>query len=1132
MLISGFIFLAVCSTLFVLFFAGDAEADWRARMAAQATEQARNESVAANQESVIAQIAQQTNIQLAALSQRIEEARQVVLTSASNPMYQEAFRLLQQTNQPGPWNTGGPSGNATGKSATFGDIQTGMQGGSPGVGPGSSGTPSEAIPTSGSQPPGILPNPFLVGTPGWWSYEISARDIAAKSNTVYTPVSQSTPGYAQYWAPPPKVVLEPSPLLMLYDNRITPDKNAVPPEAILQANAEQLAQIYFLSPAYNPINQIYKDSISAANVSLLASESSFYTSWLKNVSEGLSKSITSEITRLDENLSNVLSIKKIESTSPISWLENFSISSIESFAMTAPFLISVPYGVEWVIRNPIQSPSKAVEILAGTGKTILERESIKPGTGAGTIVGMYIGGAAIGSIIPETPIKYGEFRIPIEAPEGLPKTEMVTKPVWWEMPVEVKVDGSIVYKMENPTVEAAKSFTKTEPINYEAVYKGLYFDTNIRTPLGQVGNVYGGKVPLVGSLFEPGGKLLQGIGDSKIIGSAIESARRIPGAAQIIERLESRPEVLTGLWFGPESIRSAGGALKSRVSGTVDFLNDYAPALQIQRLEALEGIISKADSDYVRSIITLRDITSSGKVKLQQVEPYGIHSPVTMKPETFEAIKEYINANPEDIRLYGSLVGKVYLGKSGRSTLGDVDALMKSSRAQEIADSLWDIYLKGEFGEGSYKVRSTETKILNAEGKTHTDILREALTPGGDLLSKLETGSSQITGHRIMGLTPTGEHALDLHPIENLKYNSIIEGTTVKTIPIEDLIWGKQTIGNPPIGTVTISRTGTEAVVDVGGRVKDLYDTRSFAAKAAEISYLNKKYWKYAEPLENSFKVLNERLSGVEQSQHIRGYPEGITLETFQREFVNPLESPEVKLAKIEMRQSIKEKVNQYLTSAYADMDTLYNRDYFEPPAKKQMLYPIYSIKTDFQETKNIYQPYYTEQIQYGEKPYATPISEYIPKSSSYGSTFIEYSIKTPQIPYTQPDYIPPQNKIEPTYQPATTKYTTPYSTQTPYSPKNLTLLTTSEITNIDTIRPWPITPVVEKKKSRGKFTVLPWHPQWESFYVGPKLPKIKRSPDLFRIPGKYPQTETFYVGPKKPITKKYPSVSSQRKRR
>lgn len=108
------------------------------------------------------------------------------------------------------------------------------------------------------------------------------------------------------------------------------------------------------------------------------------------------------------------------------------------------------------------------------------------------------------------------------------------------------------------------------------------------------GSVYGGKIPLVGVIYETGGKLFANMPDTSIVRSIVEKAREIPIASKVVNYFESRPEVLTGIRFGPESVRELGRSIKSRVSGSINFLNqDVEPWLQLQKISALESIISR-----------------------------------------------------------------------------------------------------------------------------------------------------------------------------------------------------------------------------------------------------------------------------------------------------------------------------------------------------------------------------------------------------------------------------------------------------------------------------------------------------------------------------------------------------------
>jgi len=660
---------------------------------------------------------------------------------------------------------------------------------------------------------------------------------------------------------------------------------------------------------------------------------------------------------------------------------NAQVGYVTAIAGTLPFILSVPYGLTWAAWNPLGVLPKAYEMGDQTMEQMRIREASNPGSAVGTVLGMYTGGKLISPYVPQLPaIRYGEFQLPIETPEGLPKTQEVNvgaKPVL----VEISENGKVTFQLPEGVGREFPDVIKTEPIQYYAKYKGLYLDTNYKLPFGfKTGDYYAGKTPLMGIGSEAGGEFGSAMRNTKVIGPAISSARGLPVTSSFINFIESRSQVPTGLWIGEGSPRGFGLSVEPRISGAIDFLSNEKAAIAYQKLSAVEHLINPSDVATLKAIIELRDITSSYPNLLTVKERFGETTPVSMKPETYGALQDYMNLNAKDMRLYGSLVGRVYLGEGGRLTLGDVDALLAEGKAQFHADNMWDIYLKKEFGENTYDISSVEKTYLTKGGSKLADILRIATkkgtgvyepgvidysspayknymdaevqyqqnfqswmqrnkipqqhiqnglpydpmqlrlagitepapirpriedffpgkTVGGEVLSKLQSGSSQITGRRLMGLTPTGEHALDLHPISNLKYADTIPGTSVKTIPISDLIWGKQTIGNPPLGTITIKRFGgSDITIEAGGRVKDAFDTMVFAQTGAADAYRNPKIsLELGMRLEKAANIMEAKVAAVDPMERIGGYPEGVTLGTFLKEYVNPLGRMDVQTAK------------------------------------------------------------------------------------------------------------------------------------------------------------------------------------------------------------------------------------------
>lgn len=80
---------------------------------------------------------------------------------------------------------------------------------------------------------------------------------------------------------------------------------------------------------------------------------------------------------------------------PVSVIANADIGFGTAALSTIPFVLSVPYGATWGAMNPTKVPAKATEIGTQMVGDIWSRELESPGSGVGTVLGMYAGGKAI-----------------------------------------------------------------------------------------------------------------------------------------------------------------------------------------------------------------------------------------------------------------------------------------------------------------------------------------------------------------------------------------------------------------------------------------------------------------------------------------------------------------------------------------------------------------------------------------------------------------------------------------------------------------------------------------------------------------------------------------------------------------
>jgi hypothetical protein len=72
------------------------------------------------------------------------------------------------------------------------------------------------------------------------------------------------------------------------------------------------------------------------------------------------------------------------------------VGLVSGAAQTVPFVAALPYGAVYTVTNPTLAPSKGAEILAATGTDLGSRALTNPAGVTGELVGMYIGGKAIG----------------------------------------------------------------------------------------------------------------------------------------------------------------------------------------------------------------------------------------------------------------------------------------------------------------------------------------------------------------------------------------------------------------------------------------------------------------------------------------------------------------------------------------------------------------------------------------------------------------------------------------------------------------------------------------------------------------------------------------------------------------
>ena len=750
----------------------------------------------------------------------------------------------------------------------------------------------------------------------------------------------------------------------------------------------------------------------------------------------------------------------------------FVVGTGEGVASLVPFLALTIPALEWSARNPAAMSMAIVPGFAQQAQTMAGQARDDLPRFGGNLAGMLIAGKVVGDVYETFPyrLKYGEVRLPIETPEGLPKTQTVE--MGYNRILEsVKENGIETYNRA-AAGEPQKYILQTQeqPIQYSATWKGVYLDVQGRTQIfGKTligGSPYEGKYPVAGVGFEAGGEFLGAMRDRPYIGPTIETIVNVPGVRSAVGYIERSSAVPTGLWVGPESVRRFGAASESSISGAIDFLGlGQSPAVAALKLQAAERILPAEDVAAVRSLIDLREITQRHPGLITVKEPYGEITPTSMSPEAFGKIMDYMNYNAADMRTYGSLVGRQYTGEFGRSSLGDVDALLKSSVAQTHAEAMSDILLKTEFGAGKFEAIRTEEvySTIGKSGKseyiTNTKIeYRDTKT--GDTIFKLETVPSQITDVRITGTKPGVGHVLDLHPIKDLKYSESTPGINVKSIPVQDIIWGKQTIGNPPIGTVIVRRGESTVVVEMGGRVKDFFDSYAFARTAAADAYLNPKIaLSDAIRLERASSILGERVGAVAKTE--------TDVSKFLSEMRDPFTTSEVQSAKMTKILDASRGSSKYysglpmddyaISDSVGDLtDRIYRSSFAGPISSSQYaMFDRYSVSIDdysdrYSDDYEIVQSSNFLGSQMGSVSRPSAISDYQMSSmtSLYGRSNIDnpsnarisgpsesrtslidipYGTEYP-VPYG-PSKITPYNPKTPPYNPSTI---TPYNPLTP----------------------------------------------------------------------------------------------------
>lgn len=254
-------------------------------------------------------------------------------------------------------------------------------------------------------------------------------------------------------------------------------------------------------------------------------------------------------------------------------------------------------------------------------------------------------------------------------------------------------------------------------------------------------------------------------------------------------------------------------------------------------LEAFRPISEPAAIESVEAVMSIRDIVSSRAFKATPRVAYGATGPQTMSREAFEKVKEYMNANAQDFNLYGSLVGKAYLGEGGRVSLADVDALINTkgkTAPREHAENIFKLMMETDY---------PNAKITRVEFKNNTGEMDYLLQGeiGGKPFIQMKVEKSVLTGTRYsgrytadIGTMKKGQLALDLHPHRLGSGGEWIEipGISARTMGYSSIVWGKGTMG---YGKLVLPKEG-KATIGFD-RIKDVVDLSDFARDAASRLY-------------------------------------------------------------------------------------------------------------------------------------------------------------------------------------------------------------------------------------------------------------------------------------------------------
>ncbi|MDD4972679.1 MAG: hypothetical protein PHT07_24885, partial [Paludibacter sp.] len=484
----------------------------------------------------------------------------------------------------------------------------------------------------------------------------------------------------------------------------------------------------------------------------------------------------------------------------------------------------VPVGTEILARNPAAIAPMAAFGLKMQAEGTVEGLTKRPWEFAGENAFMIAAAHGIGKAG-----MYGLVASPI-------------KPVRFSLPVE---------KMWDPTI---RDFT------YKfSTYRGISFDFKPRLNIignRGVGSYYSGKVPAIGSITSPAGKIRFAIG-------------------------KTSPAKL----FKGETI----------IPGEFDVMGqNIKPIQSVHMLNALEPRITPEAATSVRSIMGARDAASSIYYTPKVMQPYGVTKPSTIGSKAWTKITEYVSKNPNDFGIYGSTVGKAYLGEYGRATLGDFDTLITPKTARVHSENIFKILVKEDF-PGSKIIKEINPK------KPGEYSLR-AIDKSGNPILTFKEEKSVLTGTRYSARQPSGQIVLDLHPHSITGGEWVnIPGTSVQTMGFRQIIWGKSTMG---YGKLILPESGKLGTVGFE-RVKDVVDLTHMARKGAFDLYKPGKFGTLSRPFRAQKGLIFEKAANAFERDVISsGDSEGISL---LREARNPLKTWEGTDARFSALKALKE---------------------------------------------------------------------------------------------------------------------------------------------------------------------------------------------------------------------------------